>query len=215
MAVATVNANINNFPSGVDNSQRREKVYGTCAFIGASPSYVQGGIRINFNPLEPIKAQNMLPGWMEFNGLTNKGYVYEFAPLGAQITNVALTTNVVTITANNNLAAGDVVLISGVTTATFLNGQLLTVISAGLSATVFEANFTHGNYVSAADTGFALPTTYASGLPFQGNMQIYQSAGSAAPLAELATGALPAAIVGSSTVNAEVIAYKAEFVRAL
>jgi len=213
MAVATVSANIQTFPTGLDNTMRRVIAYGTCSFIGASPSYVQGGIRINFTPLEKIPALNMLPQWSIFNSLSNSGYLYEIAPLGFQITNIALTTNVVTITATNNLAAGDVVTLSGITTATFLNGAKLTVITP--TATTFTAAFTHANYTSAGDTGFVLPATYVSGLPFQGNLQIFQVGSGAGPHAELATGALPAAIVGSATVNADVIAFQAEFIRAL
>lgn len=218
MAVATVTATIASFPNGVDNTMRRIKVYGTCSFVGGSPSYVQGGLRINFSLLEKIHAVTMIPQWMVFDSLINTGWVYEFAPMGAQITNVALTTNVVTITAKNNLAAGDIVQISGVTTATFLNGQNVTVLAGGLSATSFTANFTHANYGTAGDTGYVLPVVYASGLPYQGNMQILESAGTVTPpnpLAELATAALPSTIVGSSTVNADVIGFKAEFIRAL
>lgn len=218
MAVATIQANINNYPNGVDNTQRRMIVYGTCSIIGSSPSYVQGGVRVNFSGLEKIKAVTMLPQWMEFDSLINTGWLYEFAPLGGQITNVALTTNVVTITVKNNLAAGDIVKVSGVTTATFLNGQTLTVLAGSLSATQFTANFTHGNYGSAGDTGYVLPSVYASGLPFQGNMQIFESAGTVTPpnpLAELATGALPTSIIGNSTTNADVIGFKAEFIRSL
>jgi hypothetical protein len=218
MAVATVTATIKPYPAGVDNSMRRVKVYGTCSFVGASPSYVQGGLRINFTPLERIPAVNMLPDWCEFDSINNSGWLYEFAPLGGQITNVALTTNVVTITVKNNLAAGDIVQISGVTTATFLNGQTLTVLAGSLSATSFTANFTHANYGTAGDTGYVLPVVYASGLPYQGNVQILESAGTVTPpnpLAELATAALPATIVGSATANADVIGFKAEFLRAV
>jgi hypothetical protein len=218
MAVATIQANINTFPNGNDNTQRRQVVYGTCSIIGASPSYVQGGVRVNFNNLEFIKAQTMLPQWCEFDSLNNTGWQYEFAPLGAQITNIALTTNVVTITCKNNLAAGDIVLLSGITTATFLNGQTLTVLAGSLSATQFTANFTHANYGSAGDTGYVLPTLYASGLPYQGNLMIFESAATVTPpnpLAELATGALPTSITGNSTTNADVIGFKAEFIRAL
>lgn len=218
MAVATVTATIASFPNGVDNTMRRIKVYGTCSFVGASPSYVQGGLRINFTLLEKIHAVTMLPQWCVFDSVINTGWVYEFAPMGAQITNVALTTNVVTITAKNNLAAGDIVQLGGITTATFLNGQNVTVLAGGLSATSFTANFTHANYGTAGDTGYVLPVVYASGLPYQGNLQILESAGTVTPpnpLAELATAALPSTIVGSATVNADVIGFKAEFIRAL
>ena len=70
------------------------------------------------------------------------------------LTEVAVSgSNVLTITALNNLVAGQQVTFSNVATATFLNGQTVTVISSGLSGTQFEANFTHGSYGPTADTG--------------------------------------------------------------
>lgn len=207
MAVATATLTNNTYPKGNDNTQRRQINTGTAA-IGATPlTYTAGGIRINFANLEAIKASQpyLLPTWLQFLSLAGSGYIYTFNPLGPAITNIALTTNVVTITAKNNLAVGDIVIPNGITTATFLNGAPLTVASA--SATSFTANFTHGNYGSAADTGFALPTSYASGLPFQGNLQIFTGAAAQSPLTELANGATPAAVA------ADVIAFKAEFVR--
>src|SRR6185312_11886958 len=77
----------------------------------------------------------------------------------ATITNVALTSNVVTITAANSFIVGGKVSLAGLTSATFLNGQTLTVASA--SATQFTANFTHANYVSHSDTGTATGNLYA------------------------------------------------------
>lgn len=233
MAVATVTLTSNGYPNGNDNTQRRQRQYGGgvnsttgansarqvsngATFVGTSPSYVQGGIRLNFAALESLKTgpPNLLPQFCQLFSLSGSGYVYVFNPLGPQITNLALTSNVITITAKNNLAANDVVQLSGLTTTTALNGVSLTVISTGLSATQFEANYTAGNISSASESGYATPTSYASGNPFQGNLQIFESAGSAAALTELSTAALPAAIVGSSSVNADVIGFIAEFVRA-
>jgi hypothetical protein len=73
----------------------------------------------------------------------------------APITNVALTSNVVTITAANNFTMGQVVYLNGLTTATFLNGTAVQILSTGLSTSQFEAAFTHADYASAADTGTA------------------------------------------------------------
>jgi hypothetical protein len=77
----------------------------------------------------------------------------------ATITNVAITTDVATITAANSFQAGDSVKLTGLTTATFLNNQTVVVLSTGLSATQFEFNFTHADYPSAADTGTATSTS--------------------------------------------------------
>jgi hypothetical protein len=215
MAVATLQANIANFPSGMDSAQRRFRVFGTCSIVGSSPSYVPGGIRLSFSPLELIKSVTMLPQWVDFDSLNNSGFLYEHAPLGFQIKTIALTSNVVTITANNALAAGDIVQLSGITTATFLNGAVLTVLAGSLSATVFTANFTHANYGSANDTGYVLPLTYASGTPYQGLVQIFTGAAAQAPLTELTVGALPTGVVGSATINPDVIGFRAEFLKAL
>jgi hypothetical protein len=232
MAVATVTLTPNNYPYGHDNTQRRQRLFGGgvqsqagpnsppivangITIVGASPSYVQGGIRMNFAALEGIKTGPpfLLPQFCYLASLSGSGYIYQFNPLGPQITNLALTSNVVTITCKNNLAAGDVVVLNGLTVNTGLNGIALTVLAGSLSATQFTANLTHGNIGSAAELGYCTPSSYASGLPFQGNLQIFQSAGSAAPLAELSTAALPNAIIGTASVNADVIAWEAEFIR--
>lgn len=70
------------------------------------------------------------------------------------ITNFALTSNVGTITATNTFAVNQIVWLSGLTTATFLNGQSVQVASA--SGSQFTFNFTHANYGSASDTGSAM-----------------------------------------------------------
>ena len=173
MAVATFTFTENAYPNGGDNTQRRTVKYGLVTIVGGSPSYVQGGNRVNFSPLESIKSSVLLPSWCELNSLSGSGYVYRLNPLGATITNLALTSNVVTITVNNNLAAGDIVVLSGLTTTTAFNGISLKVLAGSLSATQFTAALTHANIGTAAETGFVTPTSYASGAPFQGNLQIF------------------------------------------
>lgn len=61
------------------------------------------------------------------------------------ITAWSITSNVVTFTASNSLAAGNQVYLYAFGTSTFFNGQTVTVLSTGLSSTQFEANFTHAN----------------------------------------------------------------------
>lgn len=65
------------------------------------------------------------------------------------VTHVNVTSNVLTVTVPNSLAAGQVTGVS-VVTATFLNGVSFTVATA--SGTQWTATFTHANY-DAADTG--------------------------------------------------------------
>ena len=210
MALATATLTINSYPTGSDNTQRFSRHFGRAAVGASALTYTAGGIRINFAALEPLKTgpPYLLPVWMDVYSFAGSGYDYNWNPLGPTITNLALTSNVITITAKNNLAAGDVVVLSGLTTTTALNGISLTVLAGSLSATGFTANFTHANIGTAAETGNATPTLYASGLPFQGNLQIFTT-GSAAQsaLAELANGAVPAAVSG------DVIGFRAEFAR--
>lgn len=73
---------------------------------------------------------------------------------GTAITNVALTSNVVTLTVANStgaLVAGQSYKITGLATATFLNGQTVTLVTANATTVTFA--FTHADYTSAADTG--------------------------------------------------------------
>jgi hypothetical protein len=206
MAVATLNLAISAYPNGFDQTHTRTIAFGTASLVGSSPSYVQGGIRANYTPLVQLTMADLLPKWAELVTRSGSGYVYVFNRQGPIITNLALTTNVVTITAKNNLLEGDVVTLSGLTTSTFLNGAKVTVL-ASPTATAFTFAYTHANVGSAAETGNALPYSYASGLPFQGNIIILQSAGSAAPMAEIATAAMPAGVV------ADMIRFRSEFLR--
>ena len=76
----------------------------------------------------------------------------------ATITNIALTSNVVTVTCTNNFTVGQSIFLNGLTTATFLNNNSVVVLSVAGSApsrTAFTATFVHANYGSAADTGTA------------------------------------------------------------
>lgn len=73
-------------------------------------------------------------------------------PNTATITNVSVTGSVVTITATNTFAAGNLILAAGLTTATWLNGQLLNVLTATSSQITAQVN-NMVTYVSAADTG--------------------------------------------------------------
>jgi hypothetical protein len=77
-----------------------------------------------------------------------------------KITAIAINgSNVLSVTANNVLSVGQSVLLNGLTTATFLNGQTVVVtslIGPGPIYTGFTANFTHATYTLASDTGTAI-----------------------------------------------------------
>lgn len=89
---------------------------------------------------------------------------FVFTMPSASITNVALTSNVATVTAANSFTAGQTVYLTGLTTATYLNGQVVTVLSTGLSGSQFEFNFTHADDPTHADTGSATLSIAISGI---------------------------------------------------
>ena len=102
------------------------------------------------------------------------------------ITNVAITTNVLTIQCTNTFEPGEIINLTGLTTATFLNNQTVTVSTA--SGSQFTAAYTHANYSSAADTGTALgyslwalygtmtptPRVQQTGLANDANINVYR-----------------------------------------
>lgn len=77
-------------------------------------------------------------------------------PNSATITQLAITANVLTVTANNTFSVGNIVILNGVTVATFLEDKILRIDT--VTPTTFTASFVHANY-SAADTGTATNTT--------------------------------------------------------
>lgn len=97
--------------------------------------------------------------------------------VSSTITNVVETSgSVVTLTAANTLVAGQTVYLIGLTTATWLNGLVVTVSATGLSTSQFE--FTdptaHGTQASHAEAGTAtllvvvtLPNTLTTGTTFR------------------------------------------------
>lgn len=94
----------------------------------------------------------------------------------ASISSTTVTSNVLTVTANNNFLSGQNVVLAGLSTSTFLNGVTVTVLSAGLSSTQFEANFTHANYGATADTGVAVAGDNQHWIVY--NYEIWKTAGS-------------------------------------
>ena len=81
------------------------------------------------------------------------------AAAAVSITQSAVASNIVTLTANNVFTAGEPVLFAGLSVASFLNGQTLIVLGSGLSTTQFEVSFTAANHATASETGTATPQT--------------------------------------------------------
>jgi hypothetical protein len=169
------------------------------ATVGAG-NYQLGGIPLNFAGYvsAPGASAFSYPLEVRIQSQANppSTATYKYNPLGqsvANITNLALTSNVVTITAHNTFSAGTVLTLAGLTTNTFLNGQTVTVISTGLSGTAFEFNFTHANVSSGAETGTA---TVSGQQPNQnsGTFQVYSGT------TEQSAGATPASVTGDTIV---------------
>ena len=74
----------------------------------------------------------------------------------AAITNIALTSNVVTVSCVNKFFVGQNIFMNGLTTNTVLNNVNLVIVTC--SGSQFTAAFTHGNIVSGSDTGVATYT---------------------------------------------------------
>lgn len=98
---------------------------------------------------------------------SNRNLQVAYGDITVAVTNIAIDTNVLTVTLDpNDLNLPDNLMwlvglqltFSGLTTATFLNGQTVTIdtVPQGVPATasnVFTASFTHADYPSATDTG--------------------------------------------------------------
>ena len=77
-------------------------------------------------------------------GLAPEGAALIYPSATAAITQVAIASNVLTITANHNFAIGTTVTFDSVETATFLNRQTVTILT--ISPSNFTAKFTHADY---------------------------------------------------------------------
>jgi hypothetical protein len=151
----------------------------TCTTSGASTLAAGAScvLAINVTPSiagsisSQVSIQDDAPGSPHLISLTGTGQAYDMIqwmlmdpslraanhmegdkPLSTiSITNIALTSNVVTLTGTNTSTSGQFLKISGVTTSTFLNGVTLTVATA--NSTTVTANFTHADVGSHSDTG--------------------------------------------------------------
>lgn len=199
---------------GKDNTQRRLIFQGTAGVKsdtpgGSTATYVRGGIRAAFVPLEPIKAFPVTPIWVDIVSLKAHN-TYIWSP-GANISNVAISGTTLTVTANNNFQPGDQVkLVNLQGTAAPLNNIEVTVITA--SATQFTA-YLGAASLNVATIGLAIPIRYFTPTPTQvgqenplipmpqGNVMIV------AGTTELTAGSIPTANTGDQ------LQYRAEFVR--
>jgi hypothetical protein len=87
-----------------------------------------------------------------------------FTVNSASITAVAITSNVLTVTATNTFNIGDQVTITGLSTATYLNNQTVTILTR--SGSQFTAAFTHAND-SQSDSGTATLNAVSGSAQFE------------------------------------------------
>lgn len=113
-----------------------------------SSGAVQGQLDAFFTPSDPVNFNAWTASGRDILVIFNADI-----PSSGAISNVALASNIVTITVPNRFVKGQNIAIASLVTATFLNSQTLVVLTA--NATQFTAAFSHGDYASAADTGTA------------------------------------------------------------
>ncbi len=115
----------------------------------------------------------------------------------ASITSFSITSNVVTFqTTTNTFIPGQQVQISGLGIGTYLNGQVLTVLQAGLSTTQFSANFTYPQNVAlTTDSGTAigLQPAQITSLSINSNVVTFQGANKFTPGTRVAISGLSSA----------------------
>jgi hypothetical protein len=73
-----------------------------------------------------------------------------------EIAAFSINGNTVTFTAPNSFAAGQTVVVNGLSNGTYMNGQTLTVLSSGLSNAEFSATVNHANVAATIDAGSAI-----------------------------------------------------------
>jgi sugar lactone lactonase YvrE len=93
-------------------------------------------------------------GYTSSTTLVGPGRITEL-PAGGHITAYSISSSgLATFTVNNNFTAGEQITLSGFTKSTFLNNQILIVLSSGLSTTQFQAQL-----ASALSTDYGLSGT--------------------------------------------------------
>jgi hypothetical protein len=142
------------------NYPARIQLYGTRAACIADT-----GLAFNSsNVLSPSTARNVYtlpPFGQEHQILTDLVLDGSYNSIVAAITNVALTSNVITITTDqaHGLSMGDSVKLGKLLPATQFNNATLTVASAP-TTTTFTANYSYADYTSAANTGAVYQQNY-------------------------------------------------------
>ena len=124
--------------------------YGSRMFYGLAQNKVPNFLNLSFDGgyIPSTGAVPNVPlGWS-----IDQAYNFPFGP-ALTITAFQITSNIVTLTATNTLSAGQPVAVNGLSTGTYLNGLVFTVVTA--SSSQFTAAFTHADVGLTADSGTA------------------------------------------------------------
>lgn len=118
------------------------------------------------------------------------------------ISAINITNNVLTVTATNEFGVGASITLNGLISATFLNGQVVTVASS--NGTSFTAAYTYADYATHSDTGTA------TGSAIQDNQQVivaynkfvlYERLSFVSNEAQVLHGTLPNTLANNGFVN--------------
>src|SRR5277367_253894 len=134
-------------PTGAPGATAFNPVYTQCDPTNGNYATATGRDLVSFY-LFP--AATFAPAWLTTTSY-NVGQVVNFGGSVATITQVAITTNVATITASNTFTVGAQATLAGLTVATFLNSAVVTITAS--SGTTFTFTYAHADYAPAADTG--------------------------------------------------------------
>lgn len=84
MATATATMTLYPYPKGVDNTQRRKVLMGTCAVQASPAAYATGGLPITWSQLAPSASADGLseptttPLVADFYSISGSGFVYAY-----------------------------------------------------------------------------------------------------------------------------------------
>ena len=131
------------------------------AFYGLPQNFVQNFVNLDFNGgYFNIPGSSFPPpaGW-NIDPTTNVN-----AGLPAVVTDFSISADTATIVASQSFTAGMTVVVQGLSVGTYLNGESLVVLAAGLSGSSFRASFVHADAGLTPDAGSVTPIQVNAGI---------------------------------------------------
>lgn len=184
---ATVTPTISAFPQGLDQTQRRVRVFGTLAFQASTQFYTTGGrpfILAGVNGMPGLS--NPVPLQVRVYSKTGSGYVYVWT--------------------NDDLWPTSTAVVAG-QAITDPNGNLQVCTTAGNTGST-QPTWSKTTGATTADSAGGGTAVWTNNGPSTGLVKILTGAAAQSPLTELSqSAAIPAAI------SSDDIAFEAEFLR--